>query len=436
MTPLPRGWVEAAVDDLILERRAGYWGASEESFERPIRVKVVRNGDIRKGGVSTWAERYFSDVEVSRASVSADDLLITTSGHIGKTAVGRAGLCASNFVRILRSNPQVTDRRFLSLALQAPPVLDAMGRWSGGSTIQNLRTGFFSELVVPLPPPAEQQRLVAAIEEEFSRLDVADESLGVARVRVDRFRWAAAVDGVRGDWPEVALGDVTGEQVYGTSQKTGEDASGVPVLRMGNIQAGRIVFDKLKYLPADHPDSSRFVLKPGDILFNRTNSPELVGKSAVFKGSSEPMIFASYLIRLRLTDDCLPEWAALVINGPIGRRYIAAVRTQQVGQANVNGTKLSALPIPLPPMDEQRRIVAEAERRSSLIEAIGGAIDSTSQRSAALRRSILERAFRGELVPQDPSDEPASVLLERIRGERAAQPRPRRDRRAGTTKAS
>ena len=86
------------------------------------------------------------------------------------------------------------------------------------------------------------------------------------------------------------------------------------------------------------------------------------------------------------------------------------------------------LPIPLPPLDEQRRIVAEVEQRLSVIDEMRAAIESAQRRSAALRRSILERAFRGELVPQDPSDEPASVLLERIRAERAATPVTRRRR--------
>jgi type I restriction enzyme S subunit len=205
---------------------------------------------------------------------------------------------------------------------------------------------------------------------------------------------------------------------------------------MGNIREGRIDLGDLKYLPATSPDLEKFALRRGDLLFNRTNSPELVGKSAVFKGGPEPTVFASYLIRVRFSAECLPDWAALVINGPIGRRYVASVRTQQVGQANVNGTKLAAMPIPLPPLDEQRRIVAEIEQRLSVIDAMRDAIEAALRHSAALRRSILERAFRGELVPQDPSDEPASVLLERIRAERAAaEPARRRARVAAGKRA-
>lgn len=146
-----------------------------------------------------------------------------------------------------------------------------------------------------------------------------------------------------------------------------------------------------------------------------------------------PWPFASYLIRGRLTDDCLPEWAALVINSSVDRRYIAAVRTQQVGRANVNGTKLAAMPVPLPPISEQRRILGEIDRQRSLADALDARIRVAHRSSAALRRSILERVFRGELVAQDPSDEPASVLLERIRAERAAAgpQRRRSSRRTG-----
>lgn len=129
------------------------------------------------------------------------------------------------------------------------------------------------------------------------------------------------------------------------------------------------------------------MLEPGDLLFNRTNSPELVGKSAVFRRGTPSMLFASYLIRVQLGPECLPEWAAMVINGPIGRAYVASVRTQQVGQANVNGTKLAAMPIPLPPLDEQRRIVAEVEQRLSVIDAMAAA--------SAAARPCVARSWSG-----------------------------------------
>jgi type I restriction enzyme S subunit len=240
---------------------------------------------------------------------------------------------------------------------------------------------------------------------------------------------------VRADWPIVKLSDVTAHQGYGSSAKATGDPDGVPVLRMGNIDRGQIVTESLKFLPRYHADAAKFRLASGDLLFNRTNSPELVGKTAVYKCEPPEALFASYLIRVRLTDECLPAWAALVLNSSLGREYIGRVRTQQVGQANVNGTKLAAMPVPLPPLEEQRRIVAEIEQQLSQIDALRAAVKSAQRRSASLRRAILERAFRGELVPQDPHDEPASVLVERIRAERAAAP-PRPSRSRATMKTS
>lgn len=302
-----------------------------------------------------------------------------------------------------------------------------------GSTFEAVSGSRVREHPLPLPPLNEQRRIVAAIEEHLSRLDAADASLAAATGRLLGFRAAVVAHALMGRWPMVPLGEVTASQVYGTSAKANADSSGVPVLRMGNVVDGRLDFSSLKFLPADHRDVLKLELQPGDVLFNRTNSPELVGKSAVFE-AHERMTFASYLIRVRLTARCDPRWAVLAINGPAGRAYVAQVRTQQVGQANVNGTKLASMPIPLPALDEQRRIVAEVEQRLSVIHAMQASIETAQRRSAVLRRAVLERAFRGELAPQDATDEPASALLERIARERPAQPT-RRRRRASPVRA-
>jgi type I restriction enzyme S subunit len=225
--------------------------------------------------------------------------------------------------------------------------------------------------------------------------------------------------------PELPRGWVlaTVEQViqfarYGSSSKTDEDISGVPVLRMGNLFNGGLDLDKLKYLPDDHDEFPDLLLQDGDLLFNRTNSPELVGKSAVYRGIPSPCSYASYLIALRFFSGCLPDWLAFYLNSVFGRRWVKTVVVQQVGQANVNGTKLQALSFPLPPLTEQEQIVALVEERLSQIDSAQKTIDAELIRAKRLRQSILKRAFEGKLVPQDPKDEPASVLLERIKPSR------------------
>ncbi|HWB84457.1 MAG TPA: restriction endonuclease subunit S [Bryobacteraceae bacterium] len=198
-------------------------------------------------------------------------------------------------------------------------------------------------------------------------------------------------------WQFITVEEIATEFRYGTSAKTSAENKGVPVLRMGNISSlGEINFDDLKYLPVGHPDLAETMLQEGDLLFNRTNSFELVGKSAVYSGLPTPCSFASYLIRVRLGPRCSPKYLAFALNSHIGRTWIKGVVSQQVGQANVNGTKLRSFRFPLPPIDEQRRIVGEIEKQFTRIDA---AVSGLCTVEAKLRRfcaKVLERAAAGK----------------------------------------
>lgn len=225
-------------------------------------------------------------------------------------------------------------------------------------------------------------------------------------------------------WATVDL--LTTRAQYGSSAKASRDAVGVPVLRMGNIVDGELNFTDLRYLSHDHAEFPALLLQSGDLLFNRTNSAELVGKTAVYDGRVSPCSFASYLIRLKPIG-VLPEFLSGFINSQYGRTWIARVVSQQVGQANVNGTKLKALAVPVPPADEQREIVARLNDAARIIGILRDRQKDAIEGLSTLNRSILAKAFRGELVPQDPNDEPASALLARIKAERAAAGIPTRE---------
>jgi type I restriction enzyme, S subunit len=154
-------------------------------------------------------------------------------------------------------------------------------------------------------------------------------------------------------WTCATIDQLTIHQRYGSSAKTTGDHTGTPVLRMGNIQDGRLDITSLKYLPLDHPEFPELLLSAGDLLFNRTNSAELVGKAAVFGSEVLPCSYASYLIAVRLSNSFLSEFASAFINSTYGKTWVKSVKVQQVGQANINGTKLAALSLPLPPLAEQ-----------------------------------------------------------------------------------
>ncbi|HCM0844831.1 TPA: restriction endonuclease subunit S [Vibrio parahaemolyticus] len=230
-------------------------------------------------------------------------------------------------------------------------------------------------------------------------------------------------------WVWATIDQLALNKRYGSSSKTNDDSSGVPVLRMGNIQDGKLDYGNLKYLPIDHKEFPELLLQDGDLLFNRTNSAELVGKTAVYRDIGKPVSYASYLISVTFSKYVLPEIVAHYINSVLGKKWIAEVMNQTAGQANVNGTKLGELAIPLPPFDEQVELI---QKITNEFESIAQQFEATTlglKQSEAQRKNILKSAFSGQLVPQDPNDEPASVLLEKIKQEREALaklPKPRK----------
>jgi type I restriction enzyme S subunit len=419
MSNLPEGWVRTTLGEVttIVSGSTpktgvpGYWGG-DIVWITPDDLSKNRGKTVASGGRSITQAGYDS---CSATLMPPGSVLYSSRAPIGYAAIATTSVCTNQGFKSFVPSEAVTSDYLYWFLVHATPAIRELG---SGTTFPELSKKSAAGFEIALPPLPEQRRIVAAIEEQISRLDTANAVMSTAGRRLDTLLRVLVRRAMEGDWPQVRLGDVTESQIYGTSAKASADPTGVPVLRMGNIQAGRVDLTNLKYLPRTHPDVQKLALSPGDLLFNRTNSPELVGKTAVFRDGPQPTMFASYLIRVRLSDKCHPEWASQVINGPIGRAYIASVRTQQVGQANVNGKKLAAMLIPLPPLGEQHRILASIGSRTTAITSIRTGVAQAAHRSASLRRAVLGRAFHGDLVPRDPSDEPASTVLARIRAER------------------
>ncbi len=209
--------------------------------------------------------------------------------------------------------------------------------------------------------------------------------------------WRPAIDLPPG-WSWVSVDRLATLVQYGTSAKTSEVLNGgVPVLRMGNIVDGNLDYRSLKYLPKTHSEFPELLLEDGDILFNRTNSAELVGKTAVYYETGHPTSFASYLIRIRVIG-YLPELLSAYINSAFGRDWVRSVVNQQVGQANVNGTKLRELGAPLPPMDEQKEIWSRVKKAFTAIDHLATEATRATELLERLDQATLAKAFRGELV--------------------------------------
>ncbi len=217
-------------------------------------------------------------------------------------------------------------------------------------------------------------------------------------------------------WMWEKLGWMTCGVEYGTAAKSATTGR-VPVLRMGNIQNAKFDWGDLVYTSDDN-EIAQYLLHDGDVLFNRTNSPELVGKTAIYKGE-RPAVFAGYLIRVNHIGTVVDsQYLNLFLNSHVARQYGNNVKTDGVNQSNINGAKLSNYPFPYCSIKEQREIARILERILSFVDETEGSIDQELLKADALRQSILKKAFSGQLVAQDPNDEPASVLLDRIRAER------------------
>lgn len=185
---------------------------------------------------------------------------------------------------------------------------------------------------------------------------------------------------------------------YGSAAKSSPTGR-VPVLRMGNIQRGRLDWTDLVYT-SDTKEIGKYRLSAGDVLFNRTNSPDLVGKTAVYRGEREA-IYAGYLIRVRCSPELLPDFLNYSLNGPAGKEYLASVRTDGVSQSNINARSLAAFEFGLPSVAEQQEIVRRVEALFALANAIEKRVAVASARADKLTQAILAKAFRGELVPTE-----------------------------------
>ena len=205
---------------------------------------------------------------------------------------------------------------------------------------------------------------------------------------------------------------------YGTSKKSVPSGL-LPVLRMGNIQDGEIVFDKLVY-SNDLDDNKKLLLQYGDLLFNRTNSAELVGKTAIFRGQRNA-IFAGYLILLRPIF-INSEYLNLLLNTPYARDYCNEVKTIGVQQCNINAEKISNLLIPVPNLHETVAIVEKVKNIALPIIKYGEFYQKLKHLNRELpiiiRKSILQEAIQGKLVPQIAEEGTARELLEQIKTEK------------------
>ncbi len=238
-------------------------------------------------------------------------------------------------------------------------------------------------------------------------------------------------------WMWINLGVACNSVEYGSSSKSRTEGL-FPVLRMGNIQNGKIDWNDLVYT-SDEAEIDKYRLFENDVLFNRTNSPELVGKTAIYKGE-KPAIFAGYLIRVNYNKKLITgDYLNYFLNSHTSKKHGNKVKSFGVNQSNINGTKLNRYPFPYTSLAEQQAIVSEIETRLSVCEQLEQTIEDSLKKAEALRQSILKKAFEGDLTREWREAHPelisgensAESLLARIRAEKARLVGEGKKRRSG-----
>ena len=218
--------------------------------------------------------------------------------------------------------------------------------------------------------------------------------------------------GLPDGWAWVRLGNLSAAIQYGLSNSA-EPQGTHRLLRITDIQDGKVDWNAVPFTTVNDPEA--YLLKTGDIVFARTGAT--VGKSFLITETPYPSVYASYLIRIRLLGSLSPEYIYQFFDSACYWSQITD-KSVGVGQPNCNGTSLKELFIPLPPISEQLRIVPTAQALLAYVAKIDAEKKSLLSIIMATKSKILDLAIRGQLIPQDPNDEPASVLLERIRAEK------------------
>lgn len=295
----------------------------------------------------------------------------------------------NNHAHVLRPKAHI-DLAFLCRVLENYDVTPFVT----GTTRGKLTKAGASEIDIPVPPLPEQRR-IAEVLDRAEALRVKRRS---ALARLDTLTQSIFLD-MFGDpgtnpkrWPVCRIGDLLESASYGTSEKSGSTGE-FPVLRMNNItRTGEMALADLKYMDLPATPREQHLVRVGDVLFNRTNSPELVGKTAVVR-DRRPMAFAGYLVRLRVDCQSDPEYLSAFLNTGYAKRVLRGMCRSIIGMANINATEIQAMRIPRTPLNVQ----IEFARRVTAVEGLKVAHRMSLMELDALFASLQHRAFRGEL---------------------------------------
>ena len=428
MSKLPKGWVEAELGDVcnLLNGRAYKKAELLEAGKYPV---------LRVGNFFTSQKWYHSDLELeSNKYCDNGDLLYAWSASFGPQLWSGGKVIYHYHIWRVDLIETIVEKKFLYgwFHWDKENIKAAHGT---GSTMIHVTKHDMEKRSINLPPLAEQKRIVAKLDALSARSARARKDLECIDALVARYKQAVlskAFDPSHSH-PSIFFREYIRAANNGLSKRTGEEGPEVNVLRLADLVDGEFSPTAPRKIRLTDKELKKYRLHAGDLVVIRVNgSSSLVGRAFAYK-ESDVWAFCDHFIRIQLNEHCDPEFAGIFLNSPHVRSIIEHNFVSTSGQKTISQKTLEELPAPNLPLSEQREIVRRIESAFDKIDRLAGEAKRALALVGRLDEAVLAKAFRGELVPQDPNDEPASVLLERIRAERAAAPKQKRGRKAVQT---
>ncbi len=381
------GVVAPKCDAPMPEASASVWNLSLEDIESHTgRVQEIKRTTV-------------SDLGSAKCSFDSRHVLYSKlRPYLNKVVLPTAsGVGTSELLPLLPDRARL-NREFLACYLRSSGFLAFTASNTRGANLPRVSMKALWKHKVPIPPLDEQRRIVGRIREAMARVDELRLLREETKAEADLIEAAVFADFVEQleqqeeGFKTVALGDVLVETKYGSSAKANTQGKGVPMLRMGNIRDGHLVTEDIKHIELNSRELEKYTLQPGDILINRTNSLEQVGKAATFNLEGGPWVYASYLVRLRVDRSrALPAYITSVINSRIGRFYVYRTARRAIGMVNINVKEIRAMPIPLPSIAQQEAVVARmADARMACVRLRD---QLRGPEAGHLTQAILRKAF-------------------------------------------
>jgi type I restriction enzyme S subunit len=359
--------------------------------------------------------------ESSAKYVEKGSVLLGMYGSIGKLGIAGMRLTTNQAIAFTKSLNGIHNWYLFYYLQHLKTKLYSLSK---GGTQKNISLTVVNSLNIPIPPIFEQHRIVAKIDILFSEINNSVTLLKTMKIQIATYKqsllkWAFELKNTKiVQLYEIA--EIVGGITKGRNLEKYETIF-LPYLSVANVQDGYLNLTNVKKIKLKFEEKHKYLLRLNDVLYTEGGDKDKLGRGTIWKNEIKECVHQNHIFRARIDEKkALPKYVALFSLTKSAKDYFFSKAKQTVNLASINMTVLRSLPIPLPNLNEQLAIVSAVESRLSVCDKLEQTIDQTLALSASLRQSILKRAFEGRLVPQDPNDEPAEKLLERIKAEKAA----------------